>query len=96
MSKYEYQFTKIFERKSSRIFKKDDSLRKKFYKTLYKILREPFYKSLRTHKINSPKWGYVYSSRVTGDIRILWDFVDDNFIILVIDIGGHSGSKRVY
>ena len=96
MSGYKYQFSKNFERKSSKLFKKDKSLRKRFYKTLRKILDNPFYKGLRTHKVNTPKWGQAYSSKVTGDIRILWDFKGNDLIILIIDIGGHEGSTGVY
>jgi mRNA-degrading endonuclease RelE of RelBE toxin-antitoxin system len=96
MSKYKYQFTKNFERKSSKIFKKNNSLRKKFFQTLSTILGDPFYNSLRTHKVNTSKWGKVYSSRITKDLRVLWDFIDDDLVILIIDIGGHEGSKSVY
>jgi mRNA-degrading endonuclease RelE of RelBE toxin-antitoxin system len=96
MSKYKYNFTKNFERKSSKLFKKNQALRKRFYKTLYKILKDPFYKGLRTHKVNSPKWGKIYSSRITKDLRVLWDFSQNELIIIVVDIGGHEGSKAVY
>lgn len=96
MSKYKYRFTKNFERKSSKLFKKNNSLRKKFHSTLLMILEEPFYKGLRTHKVNTAKWGKVYSSRITKDLRVLWDFIDDNLVILIIDIGGHEGSKNIY
>jgi mRNA-degrading endonuclease YafQ of YafQ-DinJ toxin-antitoxin module len=96
MSKYKYNFTKNFERKSSKLFKKNQALRKRFYKTLYKILKDPFYKGLKTHKVNSSKWGEIYSSRITKDLRVLWDFSQNELIIIVIDIGGHEGSKAVY
>jgi mRNA-degrading endonuclease YafQ of YafQ-DinJ toxin-antitoxin module len=96
MSTYKYQFSKNFERKSSKLFRKDHSLRKRFYKTLIKILEDPFYKGLRTHKVNTSKWGEVNSSRVTKDIRILWDFGKESITIIVIDIGGHEGSAGVY
>lgn len=96
MSEYKYQFTNNFEKKSSKLFKKSNKLRKRFFKTLFQILEEPFYKGLKTHKVNSPKWGEVYSSRITNDLRVLWDFAGNGLIILVIDIGGHEGSKSVY
>ena len=96
MFEYKYQFTRNFERKSSKLFKMNNSLRKKFHKTFLKILEEPFYKGLRTHKVDTPKWGKVYSSRITKDIRVLWDFAHNDLIILIIDIGGHEGSKSAY
>jgi mRNA-degrading endonuclease RelE of RelBE toxin-antitoxin system len=96
MSVYKYEFTKNFERKSSKLFQKDNSMRKRFYKTLKKVLNDPFYKGLRTYKVNTSKWGQIYSSRITGDIRVLWDFSENKLKILIIDIGGHEGSKAVY
>jgi mRNA-degrading endonuclease RelE of RelBE toxin-antitoxin system len=91
MSVYKYEFTKNFERKSSKLFQKDNSMRKRFYKTLKKVLNDPFYKGLRTYKVNTSN-----SSRITGDIRVLWDFSENKLKILIIDIGGHEGSKAVY
>ena len=39
----------------------------------------------------------VYSSAVTGDLRILWQFhPTEADTIELLDIGGHSGSKKVY
>jgi mRNA-degrading endonuclease YafQ of YafQ-DinJ toxin-antitoxin module len=44
----------------------------------------------------SPKWGEIYSSRITKDLRVLWDFSENRLVIIIIDIGGHEGSKAVY
>jgi mRNA-degrading endonuclease YafQ of YafQ-DinJ toxin-antitoxin module len=63
---------------------------------LYKILKDPFYKGLKTHKVNSSKWGEIYSSRITKDLRVLWDFSQNELIIIIVDIGGHEGSKAAY
>jgi mRNA-degrading endonuclease YafQ of YafQ-DinJ toxin-antitoxin module len=67
-----------------------------YLKVLSNLIENPFLYSLGTHRVNTPKWGRVYSSRVTKDIRIIWDFKDKKLIILVLDIGGHEGSKSVY
>jgi mRNA-degrading endonuclease YafQ of YafQ-DinJ toxin-antitoxin module len=39
----------------------------------------------------------VYSSSISGDLRIIWEFSENEInIIDLLDIGGHSGSKSVY
>lgn len=93
---YDYRFTKYFERKSSKLFRKDPSLRKRFYKVFLEILEDPFYQGLRTHPVKTSSWGLLYSSRITKDIRVLWKFSKKEVEILVIDIGGHEGSNKVY
>lgn len=70
---------------------------KKLNKTLKILAQEPFYPSLHTHKVISKNFGEQYSSRVTGDIRIIWCFHENHVLtLLVLDIGTHSGSHRVY
>lgn len=50
---------------------------------------------LKTHKVISSLCGQAYSSRVNGDVRIIWTFENENAIILHA-IGGHSGKHKVY
>jgi mRNA-degrading endonuclease YafQ of YafQ-DinJ toxin-antitoxin module len=46
---------------------------------------------LKTHKIRTKNEHYFYSSRVTGDIRIIWQFDEYNQInIIMVDFGGHD------
>ena len=40
--------------------------------------------------------GKVYSSFISGDIRIIWEFSNGSLHILVLNIGGHSGTNNVY
>ena len=64
---------------------------------IIKLSQDPFYKGLRTHKVNTKKLGLKYSSRVDGDLRIIWSFDSNkNLIIDLLDIGGHSGNRSVY
>ena len=64
---------------------------------IIKLSQDPFYKGLRTHKVNTKKLGLKYSSRVDGDLRIIWSFDSNkNLIIHLLDIGGHSGNRSVY
>lgn len=59
-------------------------------------LREnPFNSRLYAHFVRISSLGKVYSSRVTGDIRVLW-FFKDNGVIVLYRIGGHSGGSKGY
>ncbi|MFA7142439.1 MAG: hypothetical protein WC175_00425 [Candidatus Dojkabacteria bacterium] len=94
--KYSLNTTKSVDKKIRKLGKGNKRLDKEMRRTFKQLEKNPFYKSLKTHKVNTGKWGEAYSSRVTGDIRILWYLYDKNLLILIIDIGGHSGSKSVY
>jgi mRNA interferase YafQ len=87
-------------RYSKKIFKlvsKNHLLQEKIENTLYKLAENPFDISLKTHKVESKICGFAFSSRVTGDLCIIWNFEDGNInIIDLLDIGGHSGSNSVY
>ncbi len=39
-------------------------------------------------------YGEVFSSRVNGNLRIIWIFWTTGKVVL--DIGGHSGKNKVY
>jgi mRNA-degrading endonuclease YafQ of YafQ-DinJ toxin-antitoxin module len=61
------------------------------------VSENPFIPELHTHKVISKEFGSAFSSRVNGDIRIIWNY--DKFgvmTILLLDLGGHSGFGRVY
>lgn len=58
---------------------------------------DPKAPSLKSHMVNSSRHGKRWSSRVTGDLRIIWDFNKDKINILdILDLGGHSGKNKVY
>jgi addiction module RelE/StbE family toxin len=86
-----------FDKTYKKLIKKDAALKSKVQKVFELLSENPNYPSLKSHKVQTPNFGECWSSRVTGDIRLIWDFdEDDNVIILVLDIGGHSGSSKVY
>lgn len=89
--------TKGFDKTYVIITKGDQKLQKRVQK-VFKLLRlDPFYPSLKTHKANTKNYGEKWSSRVSGDIRIIWDYDSENkLIILLLDIGGHSGTHKIY
>jgi len=90
-------YTDNFWRKYRKITKKDKNLKLIIANKLTVLGDNPFNKSLKSHKANSKHYGICWSSRITGDIRVIWDF-DRNkkLIILVISLGTHSGRNKIY
>ena len=94
---YKLRPTKYFARKYKQYKKRDSQLISQIRITTKELRTNPFSSSLFTHKVNTSKFGITWSSRVTGDIRIIWDFDGDEInVIDLFDVGGHSGSKKVY
>ena len=96
MRRYEIKKTKHFERVLKKLIKRDLMARKRIFLVLDLLRLDPFSKTLRTHKVNTHQFGKQYSSRVTPDIRIIWNFIDSKTIILLLTIAPHSGKKKVY
>ncbi len=67
-------------------------------KKAVKLMRiNPFYPSLKSHKVSTRNFGEKWSSWITGDLRIIWDFDEEKkLIILLLAITKHSGSHREY
>jgi mRNA-degrading endonuclease YafQ of YafQ-DinJ toxin-antitoxin module len=87
-----------FLRKSKKVMRRNVSLRSKIDTVLALMITDPFAEKLQTHKVQSRyDDGIAFSSRVSKDMRIIWRFTDGVCTIIdLIDIGGHSGSKKVY
>ena len=60
-------------RKEKKLTKNNPKIKKAVTKTIDLLEIDPFYPSLKSHKVNT-RDGKKFSSRVTGDIRIIWDF----------------------
>ncbi len=96
---FDINFSKYSRKKAEKLVSKSKELRQKLGQTLIILSETPFDLALKTHKVNSKKFGERYSSRLTGDLRIIWDFDKDTRLVKIImiqDIGGHSGNKGVY
>ncbi len=93
---YELEVTSHFRRKYKKLVAKNKILKDQISYTLKQLAKDPKHKNLRSHKIIGSEYGDVFSSSVTGDIRIIWKDIDDKLILLLLDIGGHSGGKGVY
>lgn len=94
--KYQLEFTKKAAKKYKKLTIKNKHLQEKIQETLKILVDDPFHSKLKTHKVQITNYGIVYSSRITQDIRIIWDIENDKVTIILLDIGGHSGSKGVY
>jgi len=88
-------YSKGFFRTYDKLVSRNSQLEKKYAKCLTHLVLDPFYPSLKTHKVDITSLGLVYSSRVTGDIRILWKYVNRD-TILILTTGGHEGKSSVY
>ena len=95
-SKYQLEFTKKAARKYKKLTTKNIHLQEKIQEVLKILVDNPFHSKLKTHKVQITNYGIVYSSSVTKDIRIIWEFEKEKITVVLLDIGGHSGSKGVY
>lgn len=95
--KYSLKFDKLFTKTFLKNFKTDKILIKALTKTLDSLRFDPFSISLKTHKVDIPDQNAVFSSRITGDWRLIWEFDElDNMVILCLKLGTHGGGNQVY
>ncbi len=61
------------------------------------LKQDPLYPTLKSHKIITKKGKKAFSSRLTNDLRIIWNYQNGIAkVIDIIDIGGHEGKNKVY
>lgn len=89
--------TEPFKKTAEKIVGNDEILKKRLKTTLQKLALNPLHPSLQSHKVNTQDYGIRWSSWVTGDIRIIWDYdSEQRLVIIILDIGSHSGAQKVY
>ena len=96
MSSYEIRETKHYQRIYKKLVKKDRSLAKKIENTIIKLSENPFEKSLKSHQANTQLFGKKWSSKITGNLRLIWDFIEGKTVILALTLGGHEGKDKIY
>lgn len=85
-----------FARKFKKLVQPGSALAVRFERTLTLLAQNPAAPSLRTHKVNLAGVK-VYSSSVSGDLRVIWRYADGVLdVIDLLDVGGHEGSRGVY
>ena len=97
MKNHSLIFSKLFLRKIQKLSKIDIKLARKVDKVLQLLQIDPGNPSLHSHRVNAKNIGPSWSSSVTGDIRIIWNYDQRNKpIILILTLGSHSGNDKVY
>ena len=96
-AKYDLDFTPEFLADYKKLTKKNSLLIKKFSKGLKLLADNPQHNSLRSHKVDTIDNQDVWSSWITGDIRVIWLY-DQNrkLVIVLLETGTHFGSNKVY
>lgn len=91
------KFSSLFLRKEKKLIKNNNRLRLLVDIVIDKLAMDPENPSLKSHKIIRKNGNKAFSSSVTGDIRIIWMYQNGKATVLdILDIGSHSGNKKVY
>lgn len=98
VNNYKLEFSISVIKSIKKNFKNNTVLQKAFKKTRDLLFNDPFYPSLKTHKVDTILNSDVYSSRINGDWRIIWQFDEESktATILCLELGTHSGANQVY
>jgi mRNA-degrading endonuclease YafQ of YafQ-DinJ toxin-antitoxin module len=95
-------FTLIFDDKFITVYdakiQGNLKLEKAVQKTFHLLEIDPKYRSLKTHKVDTKNHDNVFSSRITGDWRIIWAFDEPSktATIICLELGTHGGANQVY
>lgn len=89
---FKIEKSKYFNKKAKKLTKNNFKLALKIADVVLDLSEDPLLPSLLSHKVNTPKFGECFSSRVTGDIRIIWRYDSNNRleILELLDLGGHD------
>jgi len=77
-----------FKRSYRRRVRKNEGLRRKFWKRLELFLSNPFAKQLRTHKLSGKLEGQ-WAFSIDEDLRVVFEFIGEDRALL-IEIGTHD------
>ena len=97
---YELAATRYFLKKYNKLIKNHAALEQRIDSVIKRMLLNPQDPNLKSHKVIANADGKAaMSSTITDDLRIIWRYgekTNEVQILDAIDIGGHSGSKKVY
>ena len=85
----EIRFGESYEKKAIKFFKKHTDVYPQYKKTIEIISKNPHHPSLRLHKLQG-KPSSFYSVSINMEYRIVLDFIIQNDVIILIDIGSHN------
>jgi mRNA-degrading endonuclease YafQ of YafQ-DinJ toxin-antitoxin module len=78
-----------YKKEEKKFLKKHPDLKEKYKKTLKTLMVDPFYPSLKLHKLQGDLGNY-YSVSINMSYRILLDFIIVDSEIILIKIGSHD------
>lgn len=96
---YKIEQSNYFLKKAKKLLKSNEKMILLVADTIEDLCKNPKNPSLFSHKVDTPKFGLCFSTRVSGDIRIIWRYKKETGaieILELLDIGGHSGGGKVY
>ena len=94
---YRLDFTPQFRERVDKLTKRNLQLKKRLKVNLTKLQEDPKHGSLESHLVETKNYGKQWSSSITGDLRIIWDYSpDEPSVIILVDFGGHTGKHAVY
>lgn len=94
---YKFRFANTFAPSYEALVKNNKELEKRTEKALRLLKNDPVYPSLKSHKVETKNFGERWSSWITSDLRIIWDFdEEEQLVILLLVIAKHSGSHKQY
>ena len=82
--------TTLFDKKYEKLKKKNRKIESKFIKFVSRLATNPKYPSLKSHQVNHPEYGKIWSSWVHDDLRVLWKYEGEKIVILLLDIDDHD------
>jgi len=86
---YKLVLKERFIKKSIKLLKKNPNLKEQFNKTIKLLENDPFYPSLRLHKLKGTLKEY-YSVSINMSYRIVIDLIIIEDKIILLDIGNHD------
>jgi toxin HigB-1 len=78
-----------FKKSYLKRIKYNEDRKKKFWKNMELFSKDPFHRSLRTHKLTGRLEG-LWAFSVDYDTRVVFSFTNDKDDVLLIDFGGHD------
>jgi|Deesub1362A_J573_1020465.scaffolds.fasta_scaffold00424_33 addiction module RelE/StbE family toxin len=84
----EIGFSSSFKRAFKKRIKGHKEIEEKFWQKVEIFMKDPFDRSLRTHKLSGKLQG-LWSFSIEHDLRVVFYFAEENRVIFV-DIGKHD------
>jgi len=86
---YEIRFSQKYEKKISMFFMRHSELKSRYIKIIRILQINPSHPSLRLHKLKGKKSEF-YSISLDMSYRVILDFIIQDKIITLVDIGSHD------